>query len=176
MINIVAIVGGDSEGQGWSLVGSRDDLLMRFGAREWALSARALLAAPEHWLKWALYDAPPALSADNGAATLLGDAAHPVLPFLAQGAALAIEDAWVLTEELAARPDAPATAMRRYEALRYPRARMVQRAARRNGLVYHVSGIPAFARDHIMQALGGDALLKHYDWLYGWTPSDLGRN
>lgn len=171
MINIVAIAGDTWQGTGWSEPGLRDDLLARFRISEWAASARALLAVPEHWRKWALYDRRPLRSAGNGAVTLLGDAAHPVLPFLAQGAALAIEDAAVLAGALAATPDDPAAAMRQYESSRFARVRQVQRAARRNGVLYHLSGIPAFARNRVMQALGGEAVLKRYDWLYGWTPA-----
>jgi salicylate hydroxylase len=172
MINIVAIAGDTWQGTGWSKPGRRDDVLARFRKSEWAASARALLEVPEHWRKWALYDRRPLRSAGNGAVTLLGDAAHPVLPFLAQGAALAIEDAAVLADALAATPNDPAAAMRRYESSRFARARQVQRAARRNGVVYHLWGIPAFARNCVMQALGGEGLLKRYDWLYGWTPAE----
>jgi salicylate hydroxylase len=170
MINIVAIVGDHWEGQSWSQTGLRDDLLARFGRAEWDVSARALLEAPDHWLRWALYDRAPIRSAGIGPVTLLGDAAHPVLPFLAQGAALAIEDAWVLAEALASMPDDPTTAMRAYEACRYARARRVWGAARGNGLIYHLSDLPAFARNRVMQVLGGEGMLKRYDWLYGWRP------
>jgi salicylate hydroxylase len=168
MINIVAIVDDRWEGQGWSETGLRDELLARFEQREWHASARALLNIPDRWLKWALYDRAPIRTAGNGPVTLLGDAAHPVLPFLAQGAALAIEAAWVLAQALAATPEDPATAMRVYETRRYARVRKVQRAARANGLLYHLSGLPAFARDRAMQVLGGEGMLKRYDWLYGW--------
>lgn len=170
MINIVAIVGDRWEGQGWNETGLRDDLLARFGPAEWNAAARALLNVPDHWLKWALYDRAPMRSVGAGPVTLLGDATHPVLPFLAQGAALAIEDAWVLAEALAATPDHPATAMRVYESRRYARARRVRRAARANGWIYHLSGLPGFARDRVMQLLSGEGMLKRYDWLYGWRP------
>src|SRR5918995_1850608 len=113
---------------------------------------------------WLLYDHPARRLAE-GRIALLGDAGHPVLPFLAQGAALAIEDAAVLAQALAATPDDPAAAMRQYESSRFARVRQVQRAARRNGVVYHLWGIPAFARNCVMQALGGEGLLKRYDWL-----------
>ena len=71
--------------------------------------------------------------------TLLGDAAHPMLPFLAQGAAMAIEDAAVLADSLARSPDDPAAAMRRYERARRRRTARVQRAARSNGRIYHLT-------------------------------------
>jgi salicylate hydroxylase len=168
MINIVAIVSDRWQGQSWSEIGMRDDLLARFDPAEWNAAARALLNVPDHWLKWTLYDRAPIRSAGAGLVTLLGDAAHPVLPFLAQGAALAIEDAWVLAELLAAMPERSATAMRVYESRRYARARKVQRAARANGVIYHLSGLPGFARDRVMQLLSGEGMLKRYDWLYGW--------
>jgi salicylate hydroxylase len=170
MINIVAIVGDRWEGQSWSEIGLRDDLLARFGPGEWHASARALLDVPDRWLKWALYDRAAPRTSGTGPVTLLGDASHPVLPFLAQGAALAIEDAWVLAEAFAATPDHPANAMRGYEARRYARTKRVRRAARVNGFIYHLSGVPAFARDRVMQVLGGEGMLRRYDWLYGWRP------
>ncbi len=74
--------------------------------------------------------------------TLLGDAAHPMLPFLAQGAAMAIEDAAVLADCMARAPDDPAAAMRRYERARRRRTARVQRAARSNGRIYHLDRGP----------------------------------
>ncbi len=103
--------------------------------------------------------------------TLLGDAAHPMLPFLAQGAAMAIEDAAVLADCMARMPDDPAAAMRRYERARRRRTARVQRAARSNGRVYHLTAGEALARNLFLRIAGGKMLLRRYNWLYDWrTP------
>ena len=103
--------------------------------------------------------------------TLLGDAAHPMLPFLAQGAGMAIEDAAVLAAMLAEyatiRP--PRCALR---GARWHRAYRAQQAARRKGRVYRMSGPEAFVRNLVMRAMGGEKLLSRYDWLYGWRPPE----
>lgn len=163
-INIVAIVGDDWQQTGWSAAGARDDLTRRFAG--WDRAARDLLAIPERWLKWALYDRPAARRWGHGPVTLLGDAAHPMLPFLAQGGAMAIEDATVLAGCLTS--GAPDAALRRYEGLRTGRTARVQRHARRNGTLYHLDGPPATLRNLALAAIGGDGLLRRYDWLYDW--------
>jgi salicylate hydroxylase len=94
-----------------------------------------------------------------------------MLPYLAQGAAMAIEDAAVLAQRLAETPDNPASAMRRYEQQRRPRTARAQRAARRNGTVYHMGGAEAFLRTIVLIAMGGSGLVRRYDWLYGWQPT-----
>ena len=170
MINLVAIVGDRSGQPGWSVPGRRDDLLARYPASDWSAAARALLAIPEQWLKWSLYDRPPIRRWGQGPVTLLGDAAHPMLPFLAQGAAMAIEDASLLAPRMAKSPDDPAAAMRSYENARRARTARVQRAARSNRRIYHLWGPEAFARDTVMRLIGGTALLARYDWLYDWRP------
>jgi salicylate hydroxylase len=167
LINIVAIVSDTWEKPGWSEAGSREEILARFLPGAWAEPARALLGEPEHWLKWALYDRPPLRRWGDGPVTLLGDAAHPVLPFLAQGAALAIEDAAVLAECMADSGD-PAIAMRRYEGWRRPRTTKAQRAARKNGSRYHMWGPDAAVRNFLLRRMGGENLLARYDWLYDW--------
>jgi len=167
-INIVAIVGDRWDEPGWSAEGRRDELLARFAAGSWAQPVRRFLAVPEHWQKWALYDVPPLSGYGDGPVTLLGDAAHPMLPFLAQGAAMAIEDAAVLAAAMARMPDRPAAAMRRYEAARRERTARVQRAARGNGHAYHLGGAEAALRDLALRLAGGHRLLRRYDWLYGW--------
>jgi salicylate hydroxylase len=174
MINIVAIVNDCWKQEGWTAIGQPDALLARLRPADWHASARALLGVPDHWQKWALYDHAPLQGPLSGPVTLLGDAAHPVLPFLAQGAALAIEDAWILAEAIAASPDDLASAMRVFEAHRYARTCRVQRAARANGAIYHLSGLAGFGRDKVMRLLGGARLLSRYDWLYGWKPSTPG--
>ena len=135
-INIVAIAADAWEGIGWSTRSDRDELLTRFSETDWAHPVRALLAEPDRWLKWALYDRPPLYRWGRGAATLLGDAAHPMLPFLAQGAAMAIEDAAVLADALVHVTGGTAAAMRHYENQRRRRTARVQAAARTNGRMY----------------------------------------
>lgn len=127
-----------------------------------------LLAAAQDWSAWPLYDLPVRRMA-RGRIALVGDAAHPVLPFLAQGAALAIEDAAVLARCLGGQ-DGPARALRRYEKLRRARAERVQVEARRNGRTYHAGALVGFARDRVMGVLGPQRMAERYAWLYGWSP------
>ncbi len=170
LINIVAIIRSPTAEPGWNNAGTREEILARFSRWSWAASARAVLAAPERWAKWTLYDRPRLRRWGEGPVTLVGDAAHPMLPFLAQGAAMAIEDAMVLAECLAGSPDNPAHAMRSYEKMRRGRTAKAQRAARRNGLRYHATGSEAVLRNLALRLMGGKYLLKRYDWLYGWRP------
>jgi salicylate hydroxylase len=168
VINIVVITADDWSGPGWSEPATRVDLLRHFSAAHWAPPAHALIRVPEAWLKWALYERRPLTNWSHGAAALLGDAAHPMLPFLAQGAAMAIEDAAVAARCLARMPDDAAAALRTYAAIRRARTRKVQRLAARNGERYHLKGVQAMVRNAAMRAAGGDRLLRHYDWLYDW--------
>jgi salicylate hydroxylase len=174
MINVVAIVDDDWREPGWNTPGEPRELLDRFSAEDWHASARDLLAASERWQKWALFACPPLASWGttwgNGRVTLLGDAAHPMLPYLAQGAAMAIEDAAVLAACLERNPDVPA-ALRTYEASRLPRTARVQRDASRNATVYHMSGAAGVLRSLALMAMGGERLISRYDWLYGWAPA-----
>jgi len=123
--------------------------------------------APQEWLRWSLFDHPAGRFA-KGRIALLGDAAHPVLPFLAQGAALAIEDAASLALLLRQeRPDIPQTLLA-YEKQRLDRARKVQDEARRNGRIYHAGTLIAFGRNRVMRHLGPEGMTMRYDWLYGF--------
>jgi salicylate hydroxylase len=175
VINVVVITAGgrtrpDSNAQAWSEPASRIDLLPHLTAARWAPQAQALVRLPEAWLKWPLYDRRALRAWSQGAAALLGDAAHPVLPFLAQGGALAIEDAVVAAQCLARMPGDAAMALKSYTAMRRWRARRVQREAARNGRHYHLQGAPAMLRNAAMRAMGGERLLARYDWLYDWRP------
>jgi 2-polyprenyl-6-methoxyphenol hydroxylase-like FAD-dependent oxidoreductase len=170
LINVVVIAADDWSGPGWSEPASRIDLLARLPSRRWAPQAHSVFRAPDAWLKWALYETEPLTSFAQGAAALLGDAAHAMLPFLAQGAAMAIEDAAVAAQCLARMPDDPAAAWESYSAIRRGRARKVQRLAARNGKRYHRAGAAAMLRNTAMRLLGGERLLQNYDWLYDWRP------
>ena len=149
---------------------SRDELLPRLSVERVAPQVLGLINQPQAWLKWALFDRRPLLNWSQGAVALIGDAAHPMLPYLAQGAAMAIEDAAVAAQCLAQMPDDATAALRAYCAVRRARAWKVQRLAARNGGRYHLAGISAVARNTAMRLMGGTRLLHHYDWLYDWRP------
>jgi salicylate hydroxylase len=170
LINIVVITTDNWEGTGWSEPASRADLLPRLPASHWSPQARALVRQPEAWLKWALYERRPLMNWSQGAAVLLGDAAHPLLPFMAQGAAMAIEDAVVVAQCLARMPDDAPRALRTYVAMRRARTRKLQRLASRNGERYHLRGMTAMLRNAAMRVMGGAYLLHNYDWIYQWRP------
>ena len=170
LVNIVLITEDARQEHGWSAPASRAEIVPRLAAEDWALPARALLGLPEAWLKWSLYDRPPVRRWSRGPVALLGDAAHPMLPFLAQGAAMAIEDAVVAVRCLAQTPLDATAALRTYCALRRGRTARVQRLAARNGGRYHLGGVSGYVRDTTMRMLGGTRLLHHYDWLYDWRP------
>jgi salicylate hydroxylase len=169
LINMVAIVDDPSLPTGRTAPGTRREITSKFA--NWAPEAQALVAtAPDPWLKWPLYDRPPWRHWSRGVVTLVGDAAHPMLPFLAQGGAMAIEDAWVLAQCLGRTPNDPASAFEYYQRVRRHRTARVARHARLNGRIYHLRGPAALARDLAFRTLGGEYLLDRYDWLYGWRP------
>ena len=170
VINIVVIAAESWNAPGWSEPASRADLVPRLTAEAWALPARALVGLPDAWLKWALYERRPIGRWSKGPIGLLGDAAHPMLPYLAQGAAMAIEDAAVMAQCLARQPDDPAAALQTYGAARRARTRKVQRLAARNGARYHFGGVGGWVRDAAMRTIGGKQLLRNYDWIYDWHP------
>jgi salicylate hydroxylase len=177
MINIVAIAQDQWRQQDWSVPCDRAEVLARFPDRFWSPQPRALLAAPERWLKWALFDRPPLQQWGRGPVTLIGDAAHPMLPFLAQGAAMAIEDAAVLTACIGTPPKQAqttatiASAMRNYEEKRRARTADIQRGARINATLYHLRGPAALLRNMALAAIGGENFLRRYDWIYDWKPT-----
>jgi salicylate hydroxylase len=170
VINIVVITADSWNTPGWSEPASRADLVPRLPAEAWALPARALVGLPDAWLKWALYERRPIGRWSRGPVGLLGDAAHPMLPYLAQGAAMAIEDAAVVAQCMARQPDDPDAALQNYYALRKARTRKVQQIATRNGSRYHLGGVNGFGRNVVMRTIGGKRLLRNYDWIYGWRP------
>lgn len=170
VINIVVIAAESWNTPGWSEPASRADVVPRLTAEAWALPARALVGLPDAWLKWALYDRRPIGRWSKGPVGLLGDAAHPMLPYVAQGAAMAIEDAAVVAQCMAWRPDDPAAALQTYGTTRGARTRKVQRLATRNGARYHFGGISGRVRNAAMRTIGGKRLLRDYDWIYDWRP------
>ena len=173
LINIVAIVHDEWKNIGWQAAGERAEILRHFARWSWAEKARELLAIPEHWLKWALFDRSGPFRGGVGPVTLIGDAAHPMLPFLAQGAGMAIEDAAVLADLLSKYLDDPADALRAYEGARHVRTARAQQASRRQARIYGRTGPEAVIRNLGMRLLGGERLRARHDWLYSWQPPEL---
>lgn len=160
--NIVAVVKMDSPVARWSEPGEASTVHAAFAG--WCREVRDLLAAAEAYRCWGLYDLDPLPRWGMGRATLLGDAAHAMLPFLAQGAAQAIEDAAILARTLAG-ADAAEPALRAYETARRPRTARIQKEARTSGGIYHLAGPARLARDAVI-SLTGSHLLDRYSWLY----------
>jgi salicylate hydroxylase len=123
------------------------------------------------WRKWALNVLPALPAWVEGRIVLIGDAAHPMLPYLAQGGALALEDALALAHLLHDVAD-PCAALTRFQALRTARARRVQAASRRQGRIYRLSAPFSWARDGVLALAPGAWLMAGLDWLYGWRPPD----
>ena len=138
------------EVESWTEPGEHDEL--KAAVRGWHAEIRTLVEHmdPNALYKWALFDRAPLRRWGKGAVTLLGDACHPMLPFMAQGAASAIEDAAVLAACLAG-GESVATRLRRYEALRRRRTAQLQRQARRNAKIFHWSGAMAWLRDQMAE-------------------------
>jgi salicylate hydroxylase len=172
LINIVCIVRDEWSETGWSTAGDRTEMLRHFVRWAWSEKARSLINIPDRWLKWALYDRTDPFRGGKAPVTLIGDAAHPMLPFLAQGAGMAIEDAAVLADMLAKYLDDPSDALRAYEGARWHRTLRAQHYSRRQGRIYGLSGPEAFIRNLAMRAMGGVKLRARYDWLYSWQPPE----
>jgi len=123
--------------ESWITECSREEVLERYAG--WHESLLRLFAAGNTWYKWALYDRDPIPRWTRGRVTLLGDAAHPMLPYLGQGACQALEDGTVLATALAAEAADPVTGLARYERTRRPRASRVVLTARERGLSNHLA-------------------------------------
>jgi salicylate hydroxylase len=168
-VNVVAIIPGLLEEPDASAA----DIALHFAASRWPAAAQAMIGAVGEWRRWPLSTLPDGGVWNAGPVALLGDAAHAMLPFAAQGAGMAIEDAAVLAQCLATADGsagAVTTALARYAMLRAPRVGRVQRTARQSGQIYHLRGPMALARDLVMQALGPARLQARQNWIYDWKP------
>lgn len=164
LVNVVAFAPSeDWTTESWSARGRVEDLAGEFA--EWDPRLGRLIGAADSTGRWALYDRDPLSTWTSGPIALLGDAAHPMFPFLAQGAAQAIEDAAVLARCLAEDPGRPEAALARYERTRLPRATEVQLRSRGRQHSNHLpDGPEQRARD---AAFADEDPLGHNAWLYG---------
>jgi salicylate hydroxylase len=164
--NVVAVEErGGWAAEGWSVRDDPANLRDAFAAFEGGV--REMLAPVEDVHLWGLFRRPVAERWHDERRVLLGDAAHPTLPFLAQGANLGIEDAWVLADELAA--SALPEALARYQARRAPRVRRAIAAADANARAYHLRGLPRYVAHRLLRLadlVAPGVALRRYDWLY----------
>ena len=172
LLNVVAVVEArEWRGESWTEAGARRDLLRDFEGWHPALCGVLAAGDDETCFKWALFDRAPLAAWGAGRVTLLGDACHPMLPFLAQGAAMALEDAWVLADCLDDDTGAPPERLRAYERLRQPRAARVQRVARANGRRFHRRTAAAQVLDYgpmwLANRFAPSFIASRFDWLYG---------
>ncbi len=168
-INVVAISEdawrADDAPDIWSISGDLTALSPAFA--RWSPDARGLIAAAPEWRRWPLFDRAPASRWTVPRVGLLGDAAHPMLPFLGQGAGQAIEDASALAAAFQGHPGDVAAALAAYQAARAARAAAVVVASRRQGAIYHLRGPMALARNLVMKRHSANQMLSRLDWLYG---------
>ncbi len=168
-VNFVAVrERTDWRDESWVQPGDPAELRAAF--KGWRPEVTNLLEHIDHCFLWALFDRKPLPRWSDGPVALLGDACHPMPPFMAQGAAMAFEDAYVLAKCVEAGADAP-SAVRRYEDIRKPRASKMQARARANADLFHMNGAGAKARLLAASLLPGRAALAPLDWIYGFDPT-----
>ncbi len=150
--------------EGWTVPGKLTDVAARYA--DWHPTVRGLIASFPETFVWALHDRTELPRWSAGRITLLGDACHPMLPFMAQGAAQSIEDGAALAALLAKMPDAPEDALRRYEEIRKPRATRLQEASAANRKRFHLHDGPEQQQRDVAMAASGDRSIANIGWLY----------
>lgn len=167
LINLVAIIPGEVPLNAWEQ-DADDAPLRKVLTAAHPLLARLSAATPS-WTVWPVHQVDPAdaWTRPEGLA-LVGDAAHAVPPFAAQGAAMAIEDAVLLARLIARERDNPARALAAYERIRKPRVTSVAKRGAFNRFTWHAGGPVAIARDAILRLRSGSKLMGDFDWLYGF--------
>jgi 2-polyprenyl-6-methoxyphenol hydroxylase-like FAD-dependent oxidoreductase len=172
LFNLVAVFHSNKYDEGWNTFGDTAELTERFADAH--PQVRELLGKIETWKMWVLCDREPVKNWTDGNVTLLGDAAHPMLQYLAQGAGQAIEDAVVLREALRLTKGNVAQAFQKYQQARYLRTGRVQLTARFYGDIYHAAGVQRELRNQMFQGGKESAGFAGLKWMYdGIDPQNL---
>ncbi len=164
-LNWVAVIPGEWRVESWTAKGEVADALKEFEG--WHPQVRAMIGSIDATNRWALYDRDSLARWTVGRVTLMGDAAHAMLPYMAQGAVQSIEDAAVLAKCLEKNPHDVDAALRRYEETRKPRASRCQEGSRRNGIMYHLPDGEEQQKRDANLASSTTAPLPQNSWLYG---------
>ncbi|HXD43032.1 MAG TPA: 3-hydroxybenzoate 6-monooxygenase [Ramlibacter sp.] len=172
LFNLVAVFHSNKYDEGWNTFGDTAELNERFSQA--VPQVKELLGKIQTWKMWVLCDREPVKNWSKGRVTLLGDAAHPMLQYLAQGAGQAIEDAVVLGEALRASKGDVEQAFLKYQQARYLRTGRVQLTARFYGDIYHASGVQRELRNQLFQSGKESAGFAGLKWMYdGIDPKNL---
>jgi len=167
LFNLVVVFHSDRYEEGWDTYGDPAELHERF--KDKCEPVRTLLQKVNAWKMWVLCDRPAIKNWTKGRITLLGDAAHPMLQYLAQGGNTAMEDAVCLANQVEATGRDYAAAFKKYQELRYLRTARVQLMARVFGEIYHASGVNRELRNKLLAEWGRDGSID-MSWLYGEQP------
>jgi salicylate hydroxylase len=170
-MNVVCVTEhGDWTEEGWTTPGKVADVAARYA--HWHPTVRHLIAAFPETFVWALHDRTELPRWSKGRITLLGDACHPMLPFMAQGAAQSIEDGAALAALLKSMPNDVPEALRRYEEVRKPRATRLQEASAANRTRFHLHDGPEQQKRDAAMATSGDRSIANIGWLYMHDAAD----
>jgi salicylate hydroxylase len=164
LFNLVAVFHSDRYEEGWDSFGDPAELHQRFAKT--CEPVRTLLNKIESWRMWVLCDRPPIKGWSKGRITLLGDAAHPMLQYLAQGANMSIEDGVCLANKVVEANGDYAAAFLAYQQARYLRTGRVQITARVYGEFFHASGVVKELRNLMLGSRTQDDAMAGMDWLY----------
>ena len=164
IMNLVAVFHSDRHDEGWDVFGEPGELHASFAGQ--CDDVLALLSQIEAWRMWVLCDREPVRTWSSGRVGLLGDAAHPTLQYLAQGACMAIEDAVCLAHRLEAHGGDVAAALTSYQADRYLRTARVQLTSRFFGELFHLSDASADLRNHLLAGRSTEQAWQGMNWLY----------
>ena len=161
----------DWQHENWTQPGEREAMLTRFG--DWHPCLRGIIAQTQQCYQWALLDRPPLQRWYRDRVVLIGDASHPMLPFMAQGAAMAIEDAWILAS-LLGKSGKVADGLLRFQRLRLPRTQRVYQTAKRNERLFHLrtplTQAVTWGGMRVLNATAPKLFPVGLDWLYGYDP------
>ncbi|MDP1554735.1 MAG: FAD-dependent monooxygenase [Hyphomonas sp.] len=175
LANLVAVVESrEAHAESWTATGGREQALKDF--KRWSPVIRSILEKATTLNRWALYDRMPLEKWSDGRVVLLGDACHPMLPFLAQGAVMTIEDAYVLAR-LVTKKETIGAALGAYEAIRKPRTSRVQEGARRNAALFHrgdpISQLATYGPIWLAGQLLPTFAHGQYDWIYAHDVTEM---
>lgn len=171
-INMVAIAHGKDPGETWAATENptaRADLLNAFS--NWHPKVRGILNDAPHMTWWPLFEMPDSRWFDDDHTILIGDAAHAMTPFAAQGAAMAIEDGYELAQALTAEDEDQSVVLQRYESHRRARIGKARNRAAFNQFAYHARGPIRLGRNIVLGLRRPESLAADLDWLYGYRSS-----